>query len=69
MPSENPSEPEIAKQRKDGVNQKQKRSHFPRVEPAGTLRRLARQEGWVSGPFTKSEKAGGRTGKEKYAWR
>ena len=39
MPSENPSEPEIAKQRKHGVNQKQKRSHFPRVEPAGTLRR------------------------------
>lgn len=69
MPSENPSEPEIAKLRKDGVNQKQKRSHVPRVEPAGTFRLLARLEGWVSVPFTESGKAGGRIGKERYAWR
>lgn len=69
MPSENPSEPEIVKLRKDGVNQKQKRSHVPRVEPAGPFRLLARLEGWVSGPFTESGKAGGRIGKERYAWR
>ena len=68
MPSEIPSEPEAVKLRNDCVNLEQEGSQFPRVEYAGTLRPLARLDGWVSGQFTKSGKVGGRAGRRRYEW-
>lgn len=68
VPSEIPSEPEAVKLRNGCVNLEQEGSQFPRVEYAGTLRRLARLDGWVSGPFTRAGKVGGRTGRRRYEW-